>query len=103
MPRKRKHYLCANCGNSAKPSSGYCLLHHAEYMREWRKSHPLEGEARLRMNARAYLHVYLKRGKVLRQPCEVCKSKAEAHHEDYSKPLDVRWLCRTHHLSEHLI
>lgn len=37
-------------------------------------------------------------GKLIRQPCEVCgESRAEAHHDDYSKPLDVRWLCKRHH------
>ena len=36
------------------------------------------------------------------QPCEVCGSaKVEAHHDDYSKPLEVRWLCRMHHLVHH--
>lgn len=41
-------------------------------------------------------------GKLARQPCEVCgDEKAQAHHDDYSKPLDVRWLCRAHHLDLH--
>lgn len=41
-------------------------------------------------------------GKLLQQSCEVCgNSKAEAHHDDYSKPLDVRWLCCTHHREHH--
>jgi hypothetical protein len=35
-------------------------------------------------------------------PCEVCKSPdTHAHHDDYSKPLDVRWLCSQHHGQEH--
>lgn len=35
-------------------------------------------------------------------PCEVCgDKKTDGHHEDYSKPLDVRWLCRTHHQRRH--
>ena len=41
-------------------------------------------------------------GRLIRQPCEVCRAeKVEAHHDDYSKPLDVRWLCRKHHLEHH--
>lgn len=33
-----------------------------------------------------------------RQPCAVCgATKVEAHHEDYSKPLVVVWLCKKHH------
>lgn len=36
------------------------------------------------------------------QPCEICgDTKSEAHHDDYSKPLDVRWLCRRHHVEWH--
>lgn len=40
-------------------------------------------------------------GKLIRHPCEVCGAKAQAHHDDYSKPLDVRWLCSTHHAEWH--
>lgn len=41
-------------------------------------------------------------GRLTRQPCEVCGAqKAQAHHEDYSKPLDVRWLCTKHHAEWH--
>lgn len=41
-------------------------------------------------------------GKLVRQPCEVCGSEnSHAHHDDYSKPLDVRWLCSKHHAEHH--
>lgn len=41
-------------------------------------------------------------GRLVRQPCEVCGStKSEAHHDDYSRPLDVRWLCKLHHEEAH--
>ncbi len=44
----------------------------------------------------------LRDGRLHRQPCEVCGAdKAQAHHDDYSKPLDVRWLCTTHHAEWH--
>lgn len=42
------------------------------------------------------------RGKLQRGPCEVCGAPdAHAHHADYSKPLDVHWLCKTHHEDHH--
>jgi len=34
--------------------------------------------------------------------CERCQVEdIQAHHEDYSKPLEVIWLCRKHHLALH--
>jgi hypothetical protein len=40
-----------------------------------------------------------KRNKTLiPKPCEVCGlEKSEAHHENYSKPLEINWLCKKHH------
>lgn len=52
----------------------------------------------------ASVQVYkaIKRGDLVRQPCEVCGfPQAQAHHDDYSKPLDVRWLCPKHHNMHH--
>jgi hypothetical protein len=42
-------------------------------------------------------------GRLKRQPCEVCgkKRRTVAHHDDYTKPLQVRWLCRRHHRLHH--
>jgi len=41
-------------------------------------------------------------GKLTKQPCEVCgNERAQAHHDDYSKPLEVRWLCVKHHAEHH--
>lgn len=41
-------------------------------------------------------------GKLTRLPCRTCgEIKSQAHHEDYSKPLEVAWLCAKHHMELH--
>ena len=55
-----------------------------------------------RYAAHTMVHNHLRDGKLHRKPCERCGApKAHAHHDDYSKPLDVRWLCRKHHMEHH--
>lgn len=45
----------------------------------------------------------LRKGTLVREPCEVCGSedRVVAHHDNYSRPLDVRWLCPQHHADAH--
>ena len=46
----------------------------------------------------------IRAGKLIRWPvCEIpgCTAKPEAHHADYSLPLDVTWLCDHHHKETH--
>jgi hypothetical protein len=41
-------------------------------------------------------------GHITRQPCSICGDpKAQAHHDDYAKPLEIRWLCVKHHTQFH--
>jgi len=63
----------------------------------WRASHP---EKRAAHQAVA---TSIRSGSLLKQPCEVCGSeiRIHAHHDDYSQPLCVRWLCHTHHMKHH--
>lgn len=42
-------------------------------------------------------------GKMVRKSCEVCGAgRTHAHHDDYTKPLEVRWLCPAHHRQWHV-
>ena len=61
-----------------------------------------EEERRLRHNARRVTRRALADGKIVSIPCFVCgSSEVEAHHTDYSRPLDVVWLCAEHHREVH--
>ena len=68
----------------------------AERKRRYRDKNPEKHRAHLAMrNA-------IRSGILVRKPCEVCGSnKTEGHHDDYSSPLSVRWLCKKHHLEAH--
>lgn len=63
-----------------------------EYAEHHKEAHPDHYSARVAVgNA-------VRDGKLTRLPCESCgDQRSEAHHHDYSKPLDVRWLCLKHH------
>lgn len=98
---------CSKCSKLLEPNrigkQRYCKSCHNENMRKNRPKHrELSEEQRMKANARAYLNVYIKRGLVLRQPCSVCENPiAEGHHNDYTKPLEVIWLCRNCHMDFH--
>ena len=49
--------------------------------------------------SRGKFHRALLTHKIEKQPCEICGTtkNVQGHHEDYSKPLDVIWLCFKHH------
>lgn len=68
----------------------------AEYHRACKERYPE------RFRARALLNQAIKRGEIVRPPCEKCGApKPHAHHHDYSKPYDVEWLCKRCHYGEH--
>ena len=76
-------------------SRGVNALNRAEATRKYRKRNPLKWAAHCIVNNA------IRVGKIQKQTCEKCGKKAQAHHDDYSKPLQVRWLCSAHHAEHH--
>lgn len=65
---------------------------------------PLTHEEKvIRKAARNILQSALKQGRIKRLDCERCGSNinVDAHHDDYTKPLEVIWLCKEHHIEHH--
>ena len=64
---------------------------------------PVENEAMTPTEARWRTSKAIRNGDLVRQPCEVCGTtrNINAHHDDYEKPLEVRWLCASHHVRHH--
>jgi hypothetical protein len=55
-------------------------------------------ELRKRVNTKYRVYKAIKKGTLVKLPCFVCgELRVEAHHPDYSLPLDVVWLCPHHH------
>lgn len=82
---------------------------------EWLLKHPEKAKAirrkasrvyrknnALQLRARWQVYSAIKKGLMKRLPCQVCGIKAQAHHPDYLKPLDILWLCKRHHHDVHL-
>jgi hypothetical protein len=95
---------CSNCGKEKEESQmneGYCKsckIFRKKQIRPFRTE-----EQKFKDAVRKLTMAALKQGKITRQPCEICYTTDDvhAHHDDYSKPLDVRWLCRKHHNEHH--
>ncbi len=68
-----------------------------EYTRVYRMAYP---EREL---AHRVIRDSKRKGNIKEQPCEICGTivNIDAHHSDYSKMLDVRWLCRSCHIHLH--
>lgn len=70
--------------------------HIASVSRRFRANNPLKYKAQTKVGN------YIRDNKLVKEPCKVCGAKfVHAHHEDYSKPLDVIWLCPRHHAMLH--
>jgi len=68
----------------------------ASYLKEYREKYPNKYKAHQIVN------YAIKSKKLFREPCEVCGiDNSDAHHDDYLKPLNVRWLCSEHHRQWH--
>jgi hypothetical protein len=74
---------------------------------QWRRDNPERHQANTRAYrernperhvARNAVYFAVKRGELVRQPCEGCGNPGtDARHDDYSKRLEVWWLCATHY------
>lgn len=68
----------------------------SEYFKEWKNKYPKKYKAHCIVNNQK------RAGNLHQEPCEICGCKSSvAHHDDYSKPLNVRWLCQAHHKQWH--
>jgi len=116
-------YSCKSCDKEIRAA------HHPRYRerilaynKKWREANPdkynsahlkatrkYEMENKFIRKAHVAVREALKKSLIAKQSCQICKRKhgvdvkAEAHHTDYSKPLDVMWLCPKHHKAWHRV
>jgi len=69
----------------------------ARVMREYSR----RPEVAPKVRARTAVNHAIKSGILKREPCFCGETRTQAHHDDYAKPLDVRWLCLKHHREVH--
>lgn len=66
-------------------------------LRDYRAKYPKK------YKAHSIVNYAIKSKKLFREPCEICgKENTHGHHDDYDRPLNVRWLCSEHHHAWHV-
>lgn len=66
-----------------------------EYVKEYREKYPKKYKAHGVVNSA------IRAKKLFSEPCFCGEKKTVAHHDDYDKPLNVRWMCQAHHKQWH--
>lgn len=103
--RTKKHQdgLCP-CGNEKiKPSHSGCKKCMNAYSAKWKREHPISEGQIEKIRVRQLTRYAIRSGYIIEKPCEICgEIKVDAHHDDYSKPLEVRFLCEKHHVEHHI-
>ena len=112
MPKSKryssKESWALYCREYRRKNAERMRIYKREYNREWRKKNGYHNEYAAKakypekQRARKLLQYACKIGHIKRGDCEICGSpKAQGHHDDYSKPLEVRWFCPLHHAEHH--
>jgi hypothetical protein len=100
--RKRANEASRNDPEKARTAAKKRYAANPDYFRNYAESRRADPEYRAKRAARRKVATEIEAGRLSRQACEVCGDrKADAHHDDYAKPLDVAWLCHRHHMERH--
>ena len=111
-----KSYRCKECACALQRIRGRVSDKRPDRIaksKAWLKSE--RGKKLLRMKAREdyqknkakyaaqrTVHRLISKGVIVKKPCKQCgDTNSGAHHPDYSKPVEVVWLCQKHHSEQH--
>jgi hypothetical protein len=95
--RQAKEWSKANRARRRKTNKEWRVKagkRHLEVSRKWHRNNRLANKAHIAVKSA------IQKGKLIRpNACSECAKacKPQGHHEDYSKPLEVIWLCVTCH------
>ena len=96
---KNRLYRERNKEKSKEKYKRYYQLHKEEIKKkrlDWYHSHKNKFSAHQKVKNALF------RGDLIKLSCQECGDKKSlAHHPDYSKPLEVIWLCSKHHMRLH--
>lgn len=111
LPRGRS-YLCKICkkaydiayrdvsAEANKQRASYSYAKNRDKRLRYYKEYAIKNKHK--RQAKDKVRWALFKGRLTKGPCEVCGAlKVQAHHNDYSKPLEVKWLCPRHHQRLH--
>lgn len=115
---------CRECRSKDRFTTPESAAFHREYSKSWyetngehirqnrRTKYQRDGNIqyqkhKVKFIARSYVRKAVLSGYITRDPCEICGSlTTEGHHwKGYDKEnyLNVRWLCKEHHMKEHRV